>query len=189
MKQQSPASTLKNNFTILLVLFFIASAAGYAWEVLLFLLMNGGFTNRGFFHGPWLPVYGLGAVLLAGLLEALPKKLRTCLPALFLMSASVCTATEYVLALYLERARHVRYWDYSGWPLAIQGRVCLVSFLFFGLGGLLLENGLMPAIRRLRLRPRILRLTLWAVCILFAIDLIYSCAHPNMGPNISARIG
>ncbi len=191
MKKQSPKRPDNRTLYGLLILFFGVSAAGYLWEVLLYFLMNGSFANRGFFHGPWLPVYGLGAVLLACFLRLVPGRMKSRLPLLFLFSASVCTATEYVLALYLEYYRHVRYWDYTGWPLAVKGRVCLVSFLFFGLGGLLLERGLLPAIRRLLARPgrpALARILLWTVCVLFAADFVYSCAHPNTGPNISSKI-
>lgn len=45
-------------------LFLITSVFGYLWEVLLYLVLYRSLVNRGFFHGPWLPVYGAGAVLL-----------------------------------------------------------------------------------------------------------------------------
>ena len=43
--------------------FFLASMSGFLWEVLIFLFKDGNFRNRGFLYGPWLPVYGAGAVL------------------------------------------------------------------------------------------------------------------------------
>lgn len=201
MKRQR--AMLQKTIYPLLILFFTVSVAGYLWEILIYFLMNGSFTNRGFFHGPWLPVYGLGAVLLAWLLDALPARIKRYPHALFLLSSCVCTATEYLLALYLETFRNVRYWDYTGWPLSVKGRVCLVSFLFFGFGGPLLDGWLMPAIRRIVTRvthfvsatsasrarnPRLLQFLFWTVCILFTADFIYSCAHPNVGPYIASRI-
>lgn len=179
----------------MLLLFFTVSISGYLWEILLYFFMNGTFTNRGFFHGPWLPIYGFGAVLLAGLLEKIPDHYKKRLPLLFLLSALVCTVTEYLLGLYLELRRHVRYWDYTGWPLSIGGKVCLISFLFFGLGGLLLERRLLPFFKRtaqkltLHIRGgRFLHVLLGALCLLFAVDFFYSYVHPNMGNNISFRI-
>lgn len=41
------------------------SIGGWLWEVLLFLVKEQHFVNRGFFYGPYLPVYGVGAVLLS----------------------------------------------------------------------------------------------------------------------------
>ncbi len=186
-----------------LLLFFIVSVSGYIWEILLYYCMNGTFTNRGFFHGPWLPVYGLGAVLLAAMLEKFPARLKRKPLTLFFLSALVCSATEYLLGTYLEMRRHMRYWDYSGWPLSIQGRVCLISFLFFGLGGLLLDGWLLPVLRRLPERLQkskrsdpskhiggitLLHVTLGALCLLFTLDLIYSYVHPNIGNNISFKV-
>lgn len=194
MKKQHTRT--REHLHTLLLLFFTVSVSGYVWETALYFFMSGTFTNRGFFHGPWLPIYGLGAVLLACLFEKLPARLKNRLPVLFFLSALVCTATEYVLGLYLEIRRHMRYWDYTGWPLSIGGKVCLISFLFFGFGGPLLERWLLPALKRLSKRLPLhrirsmafLRFLLCALCLLFAVDFIYSYAHPNTGTNISFRI-
>ena len=47
---------------------FIGSAVaigGWLWEALIYLITEHRFVNRGFFYGPYLPVYGAGAVLLS----------------------------------------------------------------------------------------------------------------------------
>ncbi|MDE6419986.1 MAG: putative ABC transporter permease, partial [Lachnospiraceae bacterium] len=44
--------------TTMLLLFFTVSVSGYLWEILLYFFLDGSFINRGFFHGPWLPIYG-----------------------------------------------------------------------------------------------------------------------------------
>ena len=41
------------------------AVGGWLWEVLIFLVKEQRFVNRGFFYGPYLPVYGVGAVLLS----------------------------------------------------------------------------------------------------------------------------
>lgn len=187
----------KQQLDTVLLLFFVISVSGYLWEILLYFCMSGTFTNRGFFHGPWLPVYGLGAVLLAAMLGKVPVRLKHKPLALFFLSALICTVTEYLLGTYLEMRRHMRYWDYSGWPLSIHGRVCLISFLFFGLGGLFLDRFLLPALSRIsehlsapkHMRGRkLLHAVLGALCLLFTFDLIYSYMHPNIGNNISFRV-
>lgn len=43
--------------------FFLGSIGGFLWEVAIFLYRDKTFANRGFLYGPWLPVYGIGAVL------------------------------------------------------------------------------------------------------------------------------
>ena len=57
-----------------LLLFFLFSAAGWAWEVLLTACTTGQWVNRGMLHGPWLPVYGVGGVLLAAVLGQIGGK-------------------------------------------------------------------------------------------------------------------
>lgn len=54
------ASVLLYNFIGLAV-----AICGWLWEVLIFLFKEQRFVNRGFFYGPYLPVYGVGAVLLS----------------------------------------------------------------------------------------------------------------------------
>lgn len=64
----------KKRFTAYILLYnFIGltvAGCGWLWEVLLFLIKEKQFVNRGFLYGPWLPVYGAGAVLLSALFYA-----------------------------------------------------------------------------------------------------------------------
>lgn len=80
----------------LIFFFFLGSIGGFLWEVLLFLVKDGQFHNRGFLYGPWLPVYGIGAVLFY-LLFGNPKQI-------FFMcrnSREMPTAQDYALHLLL----------------------------------------------------------------------------------------
>ena len=53
----------------IILIFFSFSMIGWLWEVSLHLFGDGIFVNRGFFHGPWLPIYGTGGVLVILLLK------------------------------------------------------------------------------------------------------------------------
>ncbi|MDQ9827112.1 putative ABC transporter permease, partial [Acinetobacter sp. 163] len=53
----------------LILLFFTFSFMGWVWEVLLHVYEDGMFVNRGVMHGPWLPIYGCGGVLVIVLLR------------------------------------------------------------------------------------------------------------------------
>lgn len=59
----------KKRLTAYLLLYnfigYTVAVGGWLWEVLIFLVTEQRFVNRGFFHGPYLPVYGAGAVLLS----------------------------------------------------------------------------------------------------------------------------
>lgn len=176
-------------------LFFFVSAAGCLWESFLYLLFYHSVVKRGFFHGPWLPVYGTGAVILEWLLQAQPTRLSHRIYRsrfshavfIFFLSAIVCSLFEYAIGTYLEWRYQIRYWDYRGFPLQLNGRVCLFSFLLFGIGGLLLHDLIFPAIRRFsgRLSSQRGRFALRFLLLLFLCDLVYSCYFPNTGRNIT----
>ena len=45
-------------------LFLVGSLIGWLYEVGLHLVKDGVFVNRGMLHGPWVPIYGLGCVMM-----------------------------------------------------------------------------------------------------------------------------
>lgn len=64
---------LIKSITQYIFFFFLGAFLGYLWEVLLFYVQDGTFCNRGFLYGPWLPVYGVGAVLMLLILRRFQK--------------------------------------------------------------------------------------------------------------------
>lgn len=58
----------------LVMMFFIFCFVGWVWEVSLAFISEGTFVNRGTLHGPWLPIYGTGGVIILILLKKLRKK-------------------------------------------------------------------------------------------------------------------
>ena len=77
---------------------------------------------------PLCPVYGLG--LMAVL--ALPPPLLSGWQ-LYLSGAAVSTAVEYAYHWWGEAFLGVRFWDYTGLPANLRGRVCLPFSLSWGL--------------------------------------------------------
>lgn len=126
------------------LVFFLAACAGWAYEVILYLLDGKGWVNRGFLHGPYLPIYGFGAVLMLLALQALTEQ-----PDLvFLLGAALSGAVEWLTGEALWALYAQRWWDYTGYPYQIRGFVCLHSVLVFGLGGLIVIYRLRPAVDR-----------------------------------------
>ncbi|MBR3508208.1 MAG: hypothetical protein IKO03_05505 [Lachnospiraceae bacterium] len=85
-------------------------------------------TNRGFMHGPFLPLYGSGAIML--LLVSMPFQDN-----MFLTYVAGCigaTILEYVTGVTMEALFKVRYWDYSKQKFNFQGHICLKSTLAWG---------------------------------------------------------
>lgn len=168
----------------LIMMFFIFCFVGWVWEVSLAFISEDMFVNRGTLHGPWLPIYGTGGVIILVLLKKLREK-----PALEFVTAMVlCGCLEYFSSWYLEMTHDgQRWWDYTGYFLNINGRICAEGLLTFGLGGLTIVYLLAPALDNLlsRIDARKLGIVAAVLLVLYCADQVYSAQHPNVGAGIT----
>ena len=168
----------------LILMFFAFSFIGWLWEVSLHLISDGVFVNRGVLHGPWLPIYGCGGVLILVALNRLRAR-----PLLeFGAIVVLCGCVEYFSSLYLEIAHNgQRWWDYSGYFLNLNGRICAEGLLVFGLGGLAIVYVLAPILDNQvrRIPGKALVPVSLALAAVFVGDLAYSSVHPNEGKGIT----
>lgn len=168
----------------LVLLFFIFSFIGWCWEVSLHLVLDGVFVNRGALHGPWLPIYGSGGVLLLTLLN----RVRSSPVKEFFCIIFVCGMVEYWTSYYLEMVYDgMKWWDYSGYFLNLNGRICAEGLLVFGIGGMVFVYIAAPLLDN---RIRVIRkqVLVWSCLILlgmYAADTVYSAGHPNEGEGIT----
>ncbi len=162
----------------LILVFFIISIVGWIWEVLLIWAQSGNLTNRGVLHGPWLPIYGTGGVLMIWLKERLPGKWRS----FFLSSMAVCGVVEYAVSWALEKIYHTRWWDYTNMPMNLNGRICLSGLLLFGAAGLFLVYVLYPRLKKWFVQiPQKGKIAINACfSVLFCVDTVCSLCSPNM---------
>ncbi len=175
----------RTDFFYYVWLFVLAAVFGWLWEGFLYLFKDDTYVNRGFLTGPWLPIYGTGAVML----EILFHKWRDRPVLIFVSSMLLCTVLEYLSGWYLELTWGVKWWDYSDMPWNLHGRICVLSSALFGLGGMLLVCVISPLFyslyRRVPLRVRI-GLGVLILC-LFAADAAYSAMRPHAGVGITYR--
>lgn len=174
---------IAHDFDYYVLLFFVLAFLGWLWEVMLFLFTEHAFINRGVYRGPYLPIYGIGGLMLCLLLHSLRKKpLRV-----FGISLCVCSVLEYLTSFFLERRWGIRWWDYSGHFLNINGRICLLGAVVFGLGGTALICLFLPFYEKLHRKiPRKWRVIICLVLLLvFVADAAYCAMWPNMGDGIS----
>lgn len=166
-----------------ILLFFIFSFIGWIWEVLIYVVEDGVFVNRGTMFGPWLPIYGFGGVCGIILLKRfIDRHVLT-----FFLVTAVCTTVEYFTGWYLETFKHMRYWDYTGYFGNIKGRVCLEGALIFGFAGCAGIYIMAPFFDDM-LKKIPFKIRLW-ICVilsvLFCVDLVYSKFNPNVGKGIT----
>ena len=106
----------------------------------------------------------------------------------FLAAMVLCGGLEYFSSWYLEKTHGgQRWWDYTGYFLNLNGRICAEGLLTFGLGGLAIVYLLAPALDNLLSRIDTRKLTVVAVVLLafYCVDQAYSAQHPNIGAGIT----
>ncbi len=180
--------TKNYELTSIILFFFIFAFVGWIWEVSLYLFQDGIFVNRGTLYGPYLPIYGFGCTAII-LLNKFPRfrKLSKNPFLTFNFIMFVCASIEYVTSWYLEVTKGVRYWDYTGIFLNINGRICLEGTIFFGIGGCLCLYIVAPLIEKfLQKITKKVKITICLVLgIIFGADNIYSHFFPNIGEGIT----
>lgn len=151
-----------------LLFFFIYCFLGWVWESCYVSVRKREWINRGFLHGPILPIYGFGAIIILWL--TLP--VRNSIAPIYLLGMLGATLLEYVTGAVMERLFHVRYWDYSNYKFNINGYICLFSSLGWGAFSVLLVKVLHPPIERVVLQiPIYLADPVSLICVIvFMVD-------------------
>ena len=174
------------NYTItsILVCFFFMCFVGWVWEVSLSMISYGRFVNRGVLHGPWIPIYGFGCVLILLLL----KRFRMRPKVEFSMAVLLCGCIEYFTGFFLELTHNgQKWWDYTGYFLNLHGRICAEGLLVFGVGGMAFVYVVAPLIDNWVKEH--LNKKLSAACLvlllLFGGDVVYSHFEPNVGEGVT----
>ncbi len=118
------------HYTIIQWLFFFYFYCFFGWcfESAYVSLKKRCFVNRGFMRGPFLPLYGSGAIMM--LVVSMPFQDHLLLT--YLAGCVGATLLEYVTGVTMEALFKVRYWDYSNQKFNFQGQICLSSTLAWG---------------------------------------------------------
>ena len=128
--------------------------------------------NRGFCHGPWLPIYGAGGTLF--LIFAWPY--RANLISTFLMGMLVGTGLELITGPLMYHIFHMKWWDYSQNPLNFRGYICLGASLGWGAMALFFVHFVHPRVAELTVNwtPIGYIVVVTMLYTLFVEDLIFS---------------
>lgn len=156
---------------VLFLLFIIYSVTGWIIEVIATYPDTKCFVNRGFLIGPYCPIYGNCAIAMILLLHNIEDPIL-----LFILSIIICSVGEYVTSYLMEKIFHARWWDYTKNKFNLNGRICLVNSLAFGVLGFLLIKFVNPFVVGLitKLSPTIMNILFYTMLILFLIDNVIS---------------
>lgn len=121
-------------FIKIYICFFIYSIIGWIWESFLCSSVElKKLVNRGFFLGPYCPIYGLGATLSYLLLRDIGSATL-----IFILASIVSCTIEYIVGYILEKIFKDRWWNYDNYPFQLHGRVCLYGLVIFGLANVVI---------------------------------------------------
>lgn len=172
-------------FNKMIIIFFAFSFIGWIWEMLLYAFKKDKIINRGFLHGPILPIYGFGVLLIWIIFRSLEASLFI----RFLLISVVCSLIEYFTSYILEKLFHKSWWDYNDCKYNLNGRICLKGILFFSVGAILSIDYAIPFIIKIfsYIDVYIKYLNTLLIILLIA-DICYSLKKPNTGRNISKKV-
>ncbi len=124
---------LNLNFLTLCLIFYIYCFLGWCFESAYVSICSKKWVNRGFMKGPFLPIYGSGAVII--LYSTIPVMESPVM--VYAVSLVSATLLELVTGYAMEKFFKVRYWDYSERFLNFKGYICFRSSIVWGFMGLL----------------------------------------------------
>lgn len=119
-----------------LLCFYIYCFIGWCWESAYVSVKKQQWINRGFMHGPFLPIYGSGAVMM--LVASAPYQDNLALT--FVSGMIGATLLELITGILMEALFKVRYWDYSSKKFNYRGYICLGSSLAWGVFTILMTR-------------------------------------------------
>ncbi len=128
-----------------LFFFYFYCFFGWIFESTYVSLKSRKFVNRGFMRGPFLPIYGSGAIMM--LVVSMPFQDN-----IFLTYIAGCigaTALELVTGELMEALFKVRYWDYSNQKFNYKGHICLSSTVAWGFLTILMTEFLHRGVERI----------------------------------------
>ena len=134
-----------NKITKYILLFFIGGIFGGLLEIGYQIITRGDFVLGGFLYGPFRPIYGYGFLIL----YFIGKKVNKNPLFIFLVSFIVCSVFEYLVSYGLEKIFNATWWDYRDFYLNLNGRICIMVSLFWGLLGLLFIKIIIPSLEKL----------------------------------------
>ena len=106
----------------------------------------------------------------------------------FIAIIILCGILEYLTSWVLEITHDgAKWWDYTGYYLNLNGRICAEGLLVFGIGGMAFVYVLAPVVDNFieQIRLKILMPVCAVLVVIFSVDAVYSGIHPNTGVGVT----
>lgn len=173
---------LKSRLPMLMLVFTFGGVFGFIYEEIFYRFDLGEWVKRGTTFGPWIPIYGFGALLILAVTNKVRKN-----PFLVFLLASVASGVlEFATGWVLLNIWGIRLWNYNDEILNwgnIDGFVCARSVLFFGISGIFLRFIVVPLFEmaEMRLSRKVWLFITVVPAVLFIIDIGFSLAFKTAG--------
>lgn len=158
--------------------FILYSIVGFIIETIFGIITTGLLeSRRSFLYGPFCGIYGVGAVCIILFSKYFDKNNFS----LFVGGYIIGTIIEYMTSFLVETILHTQWWDYSGRILNLNGRVCLLYSLFWGILTIFLIKKFNPIFDRLiekiknKYAIRTIQGILTIVIIFLIVDVLATC--------------
>ena len=163
----------------LLYIFIITSICGYFVELVWSLVTKGIFINHSaVVIGPFNFAYGICGVVLTLLLYKFKDESYL---KIFLLSFIGGSILEYIMSWGMELVLGFTAWDYSNSFLNINGRICLLFSIFWGILGILWIKILYPQIEKMlnKINPKIYKIVIICITIFLLFDILLTVSSVN----------
>lgn len=159
------------NLYKLFLIFQIFSIFGYILECIYSsILLKKVNLDRGFFFGPYLPIYGITIVIMYKVSQSITSTFL-----FYIVTILLISFIEYTTGTILENAFKRKWWDYSRKKYNIKGRICLDNIIIFSISGVILSKCLIPLIDEALSKNKIFCISFGIVSmIIFFCDVFYS---------------
>ena len=164
-------------------LYFMAySVIGWLYETVLEVFVyRWGFSNRGVLFGPYLPVYGFGALIFLvtvyHLIKDKPLKRKLwMIPVVFLGCVLVATSLELVTTYIMQAITGSWPWqNYLNDKFNFQGRIALSPSVRFGIGGVFFLYLFQPLFERAvkAMSPKVKTTVTVVLAVIIGTDLVH----------------
>lgn len=150
--------------------FFIGCFAGVVLETIYCLIQRGHYESRvGLIYGPFNLVYGVGALCLSGALYRFRNRGRVFS---FVGGFIVGSVVEYACSWFQEVCFGSTSWDYSNMPYNLNGRICLLYSIFWGILGIFWIKDIYPRMAKwiLKIPNKVGKPLTWALLVFMVFN-------------------